>query len=82
MQLTDQALDISRAHAQAAGQATSPMSTCISIMRDASAASAKFSAKRNAADGCSAAAKKCDAPAAQTIEAATTCGTMTRKIHP
>ena len=119
MQLTDQALDLSRAHAQAAGQAARVMSTCIGSMLEASAAFAKSGAERNIAmaatlmsakspqsaadlqrafvhdflhaasvmatriaDACAAAAKQSDALAAQSMEAATTSGAMTRKTNP
>ena len=120
MQLTDRALDLSRAHAQAAGRAARIMSTCISTMLEASAAFAEQSvAERNVAmaatlmprevarksaadlqrafvrdslhaasvmarritDACAAAAKQCDALAAQSMEAATTSGAMAEKTN-
>src|SRR5271157_4186495 len=49
MQLTDQALALSRAHAQATGQAARAMTTCIGAMLEASAAFAKSGAERNVA---------------------------------
>jgi hypothetical protein len=119
MQLTDQALDLSRAHAQAAGQAARVMTTCISAMFEASTAFAKSGSERNIAmaatllsakspesaaelqrafvrnsmqaasimarriaDACAAAAKQCDALAAQSMEAATKCSAMSEKTNP
>jgi hypothetical protein len=49
MQLTDRTLDLSRAHAQAAGQAARVMSTCTGSMLEASAAFARAGAERNIA---------------------------------
>jgi len=118
MQLTDQALHLSRAHAQAAGRAARVMSTCIGAMLDASAAFARSGAERNVAmaatlmsakspesaadlqraffrdslhaasvmatrisDACAAAAKQCDALAAQSMAAAMTSGAMSEKTN-
>lgn len=118
MQLTDRALDLSRAHAQGAGQAAPVMSTCISAMLEASASFARSDAERNVAmaatlmsakstesaaelqrafvrdslhaasvmatrigDACAAAAKQCEAIAAQSMEAATTSGAISEKTN-
>jgi len=118
MQLTDQALALSRAHAQATGQAARAMTTCIGAMLEASAAFTKSGAERNVAmaatmmsakspesaaelqrafvrdslhaasvmatriaAACAAAAKQCDALAAQSMEAATTSGAMSWKAN-
>jgi hypothetical protein len=119
MQMPERALDLSRAHAQAAAQAARVMTECINTMLEASAAFARSSAERNIAmavtlmsakspespadlhrafvrdslhaasvmatriaDACAAAAKQCDALAAQSMEAATTSGAMSEKTNP
>jgi len=118
MHVTDQALDLSRAHAQAAGHAARVVTVCVGAMLDASAAFARSGADRNVAlaatlmsakspesaaelqkaflrdsmhaasvmamriaDACAAAAKQCDALAAQSMEAATMSGAMAEKTN-
>ncbi len=49
MQMTEKPLDLSKAHAQAAGQVARVMTACVSAMLEASAAFAKSSAERNIA---------------------------------
>ena len=49
MHVTDQALDLSRAHAKAAGRAARVVTACIGAMLDASAAFARSGADRNVA---------------------------------